>query len=246
MVQGQAKAETGMIQTVGRMVFVEFDSLHAHFNRPWNNQQQDVYTIHTRRETKIMATAELEVLQPYCENDMRLLKGISRSIFMRFNEPLTQADHDDFFSMANMTLWQAYNSYDPDMGISFDVFLRTCLQKKFKSELTRRYRKKRIINKLSVSLDATDESDEKHSLLDFIPSDFDTFEEAVSRQEHGQYRDKAHEYVSRLSNQQVNILNLLMDGYKPHEIRRILEISQREYADNLQIMRSYENIKILF
>ena len=193
-----------------------------------------------------MATAELEVLQPYCENDMRLLKRISRSIFTRFNEPLTNADQDDFFSIANMTLWQAYNSYNPDMGISFDVFLRTCLQKKFKSELTRRYRKKRIINKLSVSLDATDESDEKHSLLDFIPSDFDTFEEAVRRQEHGRYRDKAQEYVSRLSSQQVNILNLLMDGYKPHEIRRILEISAREYADSLQIMRSYENIKILF
>ena len=165
---------------------------------------------------------------------------------MRFNEPLAKSDHDVFFSIANMTLWQAYNAYDPDMGISFDVFLRTCLEKKFKSELTRRYRKKRIINKLAVSLDATDESDEKHSLLDFIPSDFDTFEEAVRRQEHGQYRDKAQEYVSRLSNQQVNILNLLMDGYKPHEIRRILEISAREYADSLQIMRSYENIKILF
>jgi hypothetical protein len=37
-----------------------------------------------------------------------------------------------------------------------------------------------------------------------------------------------------------------MDGYKPHGIRRILEISAREYADSLQIMRSYENIKILF
>lgn len=193
-----------------------------------------------------MATAELEVLQTYCENDMRLLKKISRSIFTRFSEPLTNADQDDFFSIANMTLWQAYNSYNPDMGISFDVFLRTCLQKKFKSELTRRYRKKRIINKLAVSLDAADESDEKHSLLDFIPSDFDTFEEAVSRQEHGQYRDKAQEYVSRLSNQQVNILNLLMDGYKPNEIQRILEISKREYADNLQIMKSYENVKVLF
>lgn len=42
MVRGQAKAETGMIQTVGRMVFVEFDSLHAHFNRPLNNQLQDI------------------------------------------------------------------------------------------------------------------------------------------------------------------------------------------------------------
>lgn len=36
-----------------------------------------------------MSGADLAVLQPYCENDMRLLKKISKSIFMRFNEPLT-------------------------------------------------------------------------------------------------------------------------------------------------------------
>ena len=41
-----------MIQTVGRMVSVEFDSLHAHFNRPLNNQQQDVYTIHIKKGDK--------------------------------------------------------------------------------------------------------------------------------------------------------------------------------------------------
>ena len=92
-----------------------------------------------------------------------------------------------------MTLWQAYNSYNPDMRISFDVFLRTCLEKKFKSELTRRYRKKRIINKLAVSLDATDESDEKHSLLDFIPSDFDTFEELVLGEEADEDEDDEDE-----------------------------------------------------
>ena len=53
-------------------------------------------------------------------------------------------------------------------------------------------------------------------------------------------------YISKLSNRQVSILNLLVDGYKPNEIREALEISSREYADDMQIMRSYENIKILF
>ena len=96
---------------------------------------------------------ELAVLQPYCENDMRLLKRISQSIFMRFNEPLTKADYDDFYSIANMTLWQAYNSYNPYMGISFEGFLHTCLQKKFKTELTHRHRQKRILNQFAVSLD---------------------------------------------------------------------------------------------
>ena len=82
--------------------------------------------------------------------------------------------------------------------------------------------------------------------MDFIPSDFDTFEEVTRQQENGQYRDKIQRYISRLSNQQVNILNLLIDGYRPGEIREILEISPKEYADNLQTMRSYENVKILF
>lgn len=192
-----------------------------------------------------MTSADLSVLQPYCENDMQLLKKISRSIFMRFNEPLAKADYDDFYSTANMTLWQAYNSYDPDMGISFDGFLKSCLHKKFKSELTHRHRQKRVLNQLATSLDATGE-EEDYSLMDFIPSGFDTFEEVAKTQGNGQYQDKVQQYIARLSNLQVSILNLLADGYRPNEIRRILEISPKEYEDNLYTMRSYENVKILF
>lgn len=193
-----------------------------------------------------MDNKTLEVLQPYCENDMRLLKRISKSIFLRFNEPLTEADYDDFYSIANMTLWQACQTYNSNMGISFEIFLRTCLKKKFATEIRDRHREKRVINQFTSSLDATNDKEEECSLLDFIPSDFDTFEEVLERQEKEQYTDKAQEYISKLSNQQVNILNLLMDGYKPIEIREILGISTKEYTDNLQIMRAYENVKILF
>ena len=159
---------------------------------------------------------------------------------------MTKADYDDFFSIANMTLWQAYNSYDPDMGIDFDVFLRVCLKKKFSTEIRNRHRTKRIVNQMSISLDSTNEKGEECSLLDFIPSDFDTFEEVMKEQENQPYQNKVQQYLSRLSIQQVNILNLLIDGYKPNEIRQILELSSSEYADNIQIMRSYENIRILF
>lgn len=193
-----------------------------------------------------MTSANLSVLQPYCENNMQLLKKISRSIFMRFNEPLAGADYDDFYSISLMTLWQAYNAYDPDTGISFDGFLRSCLQKKFKSELTHRHRQKRVLNQLAVSLDAAGDGEDECSLLEFIPSDFDTFEEVTKRNEDQRYQDKVQQYISRLSDRQVNILNLLVDGYKPTEILLELQISAREYADNMQIIRSYENVKILF
>lgn len=192
-----------------------------------------------------MTSKALSILQPYCENDMDKLKKMSRSIFMKFNEPLAKADYDDFYSIANMTLWQAYNSYDPDTGISFDGFLKSCLQKKFKTELTHRHRQKRILNQFAISLDAVNDSEER-SLLEFIPSDFDTFEEVTKRQERGQYQDKVQQYILRLSDLQVNILNLLINDYKPYEIRQILDISPKDYSDNMQIMRSYENVKILF
>lgn len=193
-----------------------------------------------------MTSADLSVLQPYCDNDMQLLKKISRSIFMRFNEPLAKSDHDDFFSIALMTLWQAYNSYDPDTGISFDGFLRSCLQKKFKTELTHRHRQKRVLNQLAVSLDTAGDGEDECRLLEFVPSDFDTFEEVVKRNESQAVSDKVQQYISRLSDRQVNTLNLLIDGYRANEIQEILMISAREYAENMQIIRSYENVKILF
>ena len=201
---------------------------------------------HEKGEVAAVPGGELAILQPYCENGMQLLKRISRSIFMKFNEPLSTADYDDFYSIANMTLWQAYNTYNPDKGISFDGFLRSCLQKKFKTELRYRHRQKRILNQLAVSLDLLDDDDEKSSLLEIIPSDFDTFEEVIKSQENEQYQDKVQRYISRLSNQQIGILNFMMDGYEPYEIRQILKISVKEYTDDLKIIRSYEHVKILF
>ena len=114
------------------------------------------------------------------------------------------------------------------------------------TEITRRNREKRKADRLSTSLDAAVGDEEECSLLDLIPSDFDTFEEVAKAQEKELYQDKVYVYIARLSNQQVNILNLLIDGYKPNEVRDMLEISAREYADNMQVMRSYENIRILF
>lgn len=192
-----------------------------------------------------MDNKTLEVLQPYCENDMRLLKRISKSIFLRFNEPLTESDYDDFYSIANMTLWQACQTYNSNMGISFEIFLRTCLKKKFATEIRDRHREKRVINQFTTSLDVTNDNEEECSLLDLIASDFDTFEEVI-KNNNEQFQDKVQQYISKLSNQQVNILNLLIDGYTPKDIRQILEISSTEYAENMKIMRSFENVKILF
>lgn len=186
-------------------------------------------------------------LQPYintyyADNAKKLHKVVDKILF-KFGG-LSNKDMDDFYSLANEVFVQAMRRYDHTQ--SFDGFLYSCLSNKIMTEITRRNREKCRADRLSISLDSVNQEEEECSLLDFIASDFDTFEEAAKTQENGQYQDKVQLYISKLSNLQVTILNLLIDGYKPNEVRGLLEISQREYAENMQTMRSYENIKILF
>ncbi len=195
-----------------------------------------------------MTSANLAVLQSeilntyYVDNARKLHKTVDR-ILCKFGG-LSGKDTDDFYSLANEVFADVIKRYDYKQ--SFDGFLYSCLSNKIMTEITKRNREKRKADRMAVSLDAVNGEDEELSLLDFLPSDFDTFEEVAKRQESGKYQDKMERYISKLSNRQVNILNLLIDGFKPNEIQRLLEISSREYADNLQTMRSYENVKFLF
>ena len=194
-----------------------------------------------------MTSKGLPALQPildtyYADNAKKLHKVVDR-ILSKFGG-LSNKDMDDFYSLANEVFADIMKKYDDAQ--SFDGFLYSCLSNKIMTEITKRNREKRKADRMAISVDAINESGEECSLLDFIPSDFDTFEEAAKRQEGGQYQDKVKQYVSRLSNRQVSILNLLIDGYLPIEIQLILEISSKEYAEDLKTMRSYENVKILF
>ena len=195
-----------------------------------------------------MTNETLAVLQPYildtyyADNAKKLRKVVDK-ILLKFGG-LSNKDRDDFYSLANEVFVDVIKRYDRTK--SFDGFLYSCLSNKIMTEITKRNREKRKADRFSISLDGINENDEECTLLEFLPSDFDTFEEATKRQGNEQYQDKVQRYISKLSNEQVNILNLLMDGYKVNEICRILEISEKRYADNMQAVRSYENVKILF
>ena len=189
------------------------------------------------------AVLESKILDAYYANNAKKLHRTVDKILCKFGG-LSDKDRDDFYSLANEVFVDVMKRYDKKQ--SFDGFLYSCLANKIKSEVTRRNREKRKADRMSISLESMNDDDEECNLLDFIPSDFDTFDEAVKAEEFGQYQNKVQLYISKLSNRQVSILNLLVDGYKPAEIRDVLEISSREYADDLGMMRSYENIRILF
>lgn len=190
-----------------------------------------------------LASLQADILAAYYADNAKKLRKMVDSILCRFGG-LSSKDRDDFYSLANEVFADVLKRYDHKQ--SFDGFLYSCLLNKIKTEMTRRNREKRKADRMCVSIDAVNNDDEKRSLLDYIASDFDTFEEAIKREGSGQYQDKVQHYISRLSNRQINILNFLVDGYKPIEIQQIFCISSAEYSDDLKTMRSYENIKILF
>lgn len=187
-----------------------------------------------------MGEKDISIIEPYCRNEMSRLKGISNAILRQLNDSVSGVDYNDFYSLANLTLWQAYKSYDPALSNSFYSYLYGCIVRKFKQEIRDRHRFKRVGNLMAISLDAPIERDDgnKFYISEVIPSDFDTFKEAV-------HEDCAGEYIARLSALQFKILNLLLDGYTSGEIRDILQISEREYLKQLAEMRSFENVKYL-
>lgn len=189
------------------------------------------------------AALQADILNTYYADDAKKLHRMVDKILCKFGG-LSGKDTDDFYSLANIVFVDVLKRYDQEQ--SFDTFLYSCLLNKIKTEITKRNREKRKADRMCISLDAVNDSNEKCSLLDFIASDFDTFEEAIKNYGSGQYQDKVERYISRLSRQQINILNYLVDGYNATEIQRIFFISSAEYSDNLKTMRSYENIKILF
>lgn len=164
---------------------------------------------------RALIALQLELLNTYyADNAKKLHKTVDR-ILAKFGG-LSGKDRDDFYSLANEVFADVIKKYDAAQP--FDGFLYSCLSNKIMSEMTRRNREKRKTDRMCVSLDTPIGDDGGLTIGNIIADGFDTFEEVAKRQGSGKYQDKVSRYMEKLSNQQVNILNFLIDGYKPGEI----------------------------
>lgn len=186
---------------------------------------------------------QLERINYYCENNMAKLRTIAYPIFIKFGG-ITPKDYDEFYSEANKTILSATRIFDNSKGDDFEKFLKGCLSRKFKTLMTRRNRNKRIADRTCVSLDTPIGDENGSTLADMLPSGFDL--EAELAEEIGiSSGSKMDKYLNKLSKKQRQVAVYLSEGYKPPEIREILHITEKEYADCIKGMQSYEYIKIL-
>ena len=162
------------------------------------------------------------IANKYYENNAYLIRKIVDGILSKFGG-ISNKDYDEFYSVANETFVKSLRDYDGT--IHFSVFLKSCLIKKIKGEITRRNRLKRTIDREAVSLnEAINEGEENEiTLEETIPSKIFVDEEIIDKKE------CIESYFKALSSTQKKIVKLLYAGYEPNEIRTLLKLSKKQY-----------------
>lgn len=183
-----------------------------------------------------------EILNEYYENNARKLHQMVDKILGRFGG-LSDKDRDDFYSLANEVFADVMKRYDYSQP--FASFLYSCLLNRIKTEMTGRNREKRRADRICVSIDAPAGEEEDVTIGDLIVSSFSVEREVFEGREEG-YSRRMTTYLGRLSNLQREVLMLHSDGYLPGEIRKILQITEKQYADCRSAIHSYRNTSILF
>lgn len=200
-------------------------------------------------EKIILSDYQQKLANYYSENNMQRLKYISYQIFSKFGG-ISDKDYDEFYSIANWVLLQDLITFDESKGIAFENILKFHLRNKFKTAMTKRNRKKRggtegKYGSQEVSLDSpiSNRDGSDTSLLEIISNDLkNNMEDQITGLK---YSDRIDKFLNNLSRRNRKIAMYIMIGYDSKDIRRILNISEREYNQAILEFRLYENICIL-
>lgn len=181
-----------------------------------------------------------QILNSYYENNAKRLHLVVDKILLHFGG-LANKDVDDFYSLANEVFVDVMQRYDDKK--TFDPFLYSCLSNKIKSEVTRRNREKRKIDRISVPIDSPI-GDGSVTLADIIASDFNVEREVLGWED--ERSSKIEYYLDSLSKKERKVVELLAASFRAGEIQEMLHISEREYQDIMIGIHAYENISLLF
>lgn len=183
-----------------------------------------------------------EIINDLYQNNSKKIHQMCNKRLHKFGG-LAQKDYDDFYSVVNEACTLAISTYEENRG-SFEGYLYRTIQFAMIDEIQKRNCYKRRAERLCISIDMPVGEDESCTLGDLLKDSFD-MEKAVFGEEIEE-NPKIERYLNRLSKCQRKIVELLAASYETAEIQEILHITQKEYADAMTNIRSYENIKILF
>jgi len=212
-----------------------------------------------------------EMIQPfinsYYENNAKKLHSVVDRIFNKYYGGTVNKDIDEFYGVATDVIMEIRqnHTYDPSKS-DFDAYLYRAILFGLKSEFKKRTCAKRatkieekdengnlILDKNGkpkriaipdIRIDAPLKDNGELTFGDTLKSDFNT-EESLTEITNG-YSDKIELFLSKLSDIQKKIIDLIMKNYSTLEIKKSLNLSDKQYRDAWNIICSYDNKRILF
>jgi len=177
-------------------------------------------------------TLALENINSYYLDEQKKLKTVVNKILSDFGG-IYQKDLDDFYSIAGGVLADIASRWDGKRD--FDGFAYSAIRNKIHTEITRRNRIKRTLDRMCISLD-TPVPESNATIGDLIESDFN-IENKIGLKES---QCGEEEYIKGLSLVERKILNMLQDGYLIADIEEDLNLTHKEFNNITNSMKSYE------
>lgn len=201
---------------------------------------------------------KLEMLNFYCKNNLRELKKICDPIITTKN--ITDMYRHDLYDDAIKVLIETLSSFDSDKS-KFTTFLTGNIKRSF-YDWTRDYMRGKRCNlkrdkngKIiqgedgkpivisDISLDAPTE--DGIDLFEKIASEKTIESEVFSNERKISTDERVNKFLNILGGIKRQILELIIEGYSPSEIKLRLNISNKEYSEELKQIRSFKNIMYL-
>lgn len=181
-----------------------------------------------------------KIVDSYFENDANKLCIMIDQILFKLK---FDVENSDFYSLGNEIFLDVMCRYD---GVQdFDGFLYSCLINKFKTEMTRRNRKKRQCDTNAISISTPIGNKEDSFTIEDTIKSKSTIEQEFFEEKEETYSSEMCRYLSKLSDLQKEVLYLISVGFKPSEILEELHINKKLYEDCYTAIHSYRNISIL-
>lgn len=196
---------------------------------------------------------ELEIINFYCADEMFRLKKICNPL-LSINK-VKRMNYDDLYSDALKVLIESVKDYDGERA-KFETYLTGNIKRSFYDWMRDSLRWKRCnlqtdekghkkfgknglpIPIYNLSFDYP--TDDGEYLKDIVPDTKNYLEDEI------ELSPKVKQYLHSLSNDQLEVTYLIMEGQSQENIKEILNLTQSEFNNRMNGIKAYENISILF
>lgn len=207
-----------------------------------------------KQVTKLEFTEEeMKIINFYCSNEMHRLKKICNPLFRK--NKVKYMNYDDLYSDALKVLIESIKDYDGQKA-KFETYLTGNIKRSLFDYMRDSLRWKRCnlqmdknggrkldenglpIPIYNLSFDCPNKDGD--SLKDIIPDTKNYLGDEA------EFSPKMEEYLHSLSNDQLEVAYLIMEGQSQENIKEILNLTQSEFNNCMNGIKAYENISILF